>query len=335
MGLLDILRQGFHVHCEAVVHRGDLDEARRCAPALAHALDGVVRAAVALMHLDRLRARGEREQLVAQTDAEQRHIGIEQRADHRHGIFAGRRRIARAVGEEHAVRLQRHDCVKAGLSRHHRHPRTGLHQIAEDIVLRAVIDRDHMRRRIPRRAAIAVAEPPEAALPAFLPLAGHADGKVHALQPRPRLGPLQQRGDIELAVRRMGDHRIGRARHADAAGERAGVDARQPDLAVPRQPLGETLDRAEVRRLGHILAHDTADRAFDLALDILGVRADIADMRKGESDDLRGVGGIGHHLLIAGHRGVEAHLAHGRTDGAKTLAPDHRAIGQNEDSRRA
>ncbi len=91
----------------------------------------------------------------------------------------------------------------------------------------------------------------------------------------------------------------------------------------------------EAGRRGHILAHDAADRAVDLRFNVLVIRADIADMREGEGDDLPGVGGIGHHLLIAGHRGVEAHLAHRAADRAEALAPDHGAIRQNEDSRRA
>ncbi len=133
----------------------------------------------------------------------------------------------------------------------------------------------------------------------------------------------------------MGDHRIGRAALADAAGERAGIDARQPDLAVAHHPVGEFLDGAEARRFGHILADNAADCAFDLAFNILAVRTDIADVREGEGDDLRGIGGIGQHLLIAGHRGVEAHLTHGCAHSPESPTPDHCPIGQNKDSGRA
>ncbi len=41
---------------------------------------------------------------------------VDQLLDHRHGIFAGRRRIAWAVGEKHAVGLQREDVLGAGLA---------------------------------------------------------------------------------------------------------------------------------------------------------------------------------------------------------------------------
>ncbi len=104
----------------------------------------MVRAAVALVHLDRPRPSRDGEQLVAEADAENRQVEPEQFADHRHRIFTRRRRIAGAVGQEHAVRLMRHDILDAGGGGQHRHPRPGAHEVAEDIVLRPVIHRDDM-----------------------------------------------------------------------------------------------------------------------------------------------------------------------------------------------
>ena len=46
-------------------------------------------------------------------------------------------------------------------------------------------------------------------------------------------------------------------------------------------------------------------------LGVLGVDAGVADVRIGQRDDLPAVRGIGEDFLIAGHRGVEHHLAHG------------------------
>jgi hypothetical protein len=53
-------------------------------------------------------------------------------------------------------------------------------------------------------------------------------------------------------------------------------------------------------------------------------------MREGEGDDLRRVAGIGHDLLIAGHRGVEADLADRLAFRAEAPAPDHAAVGQHQ-----
>src|SRR3546814_11329878 len=72
---------------------------------------------------------------------------------------------------------------------------------------------------------------------------------------------------------------------------------------------------------------------FRSRFDIIWVRADIADVRKGEIDDLAGIARVGHHFLIAGHRGVEAHLAHGCAFCAKAMSPQDRAVRQNEHAR--
>ncbi len=70
-----------------------------------------------------------------------------------------------------------------------------------------------------------------------------------------------------------------------------------------------------------------------IGLDVLFIGADIADMRKGEGDDLAGIGRIGEDFLIAGHGGVEADFADGLANGAEAEALDHRAVGQDEQRR--
>ena len=42
---------------------------------------------------------------------------------------------------------------------------------------------------------------------------------------------------------------------------------------------------------------------------IIGIDADIADMGIGQGDDLPGVGRVGQYFLVAGHGGIEYHLA--------------------------
>ena len=63
---------------------------------------------------------------------------------------------------------------------------------------------------------------------------------------------------------------------------------------------------------------------------VIGVRADIADVRKRESHDLRRVGRIGHDLLIAGHRGVETHLTHRRALGPESAPINHGAVRKDQ-----
>ena len=88
------------------------------------------------------------EQLVAEADAEQRLAGVEQLADHRRGVFGGRGGIAGAVGEEDAVGLERHHLVEGGGGGDDGDLRAGLDEVAEDVALRPVIDRDDVGARL-------------------------------------------------------------------------------------------------------------------------------------------------------------------------------------------
>jgi len=53
-------------------------------------------------------------------------------------------------------------------------------------------------------------------------------------------------------------------------------------------------------------------------------------MRKGEGDELPGIGRIGENLLIAGHRGVEADLADRLAFRAEAKTLQHGAVGEHE-----
>ena len=289
---------------------------------------------MALEHLGGLRTCRQAEHLVAEADAEQRHVALQQPLDHRHGILARRRRIAGAVRQEHAIGLQPHDLVQRGARRHHRHLRAGLCEIAENIVLRPVIDRDDMRLLV-SVLGIAMAQLPGPAAPILQHAARHAGDEVQAFEPAPFRGLLPQGVEIEFAARAVRDHGVGRAVQADTARQRARVHARQADLPMRATPVDEFVAGAEIGMRGDFLPHDAAQRAEAAALVVFLVRADIADMRESEGDDLAVIARIGQHFLIAGHRGVEADLAHRRSRGAEALAPDSGPIRQHEDAGRA
>ena len=113
---LDAARQALGLHDEAVVLAGDLDLAGQ------QVLDRVVGAPVAARHLARPPAERQRQQLVAEADAEDRLARGDQIAQHRHGICPGRRRVARAVRQEDAVRPVAQDILGRGGRRHHGDP---------------------------------------------------------------------------------------------------------------------------------------------------------------------------------------------------------------------
>ena len=73
---------------------------------------------------------------------------------------------------------------------------------------------------------------------------------------------------------------------ANEPGQAPRIDAAQPDDAVRFEPGIERLFGAVVGRLGRQAADDEAARGRGRRLDVLAVGADIADMRKGEGDDL-------------------------------------------------
>ncbi len=182
------------------------------------------------------------------------------------------------------------------------------------------------------RRVIPLAQSPNAAVPAIIHLRRHRDREVHAFQPRPRLRLCQERRYIERPRRRMRDHPVGRATTANPPRQRAGIDARQPDPPVLRHPRVEPLGRAEIAWPRHLLAHDDAHRVRVVRLEIVGIRADIADMRKGEGDHLPGKARVGHDLLITRHRGVETHFADRSTFRAEAMPPNHVARGEHQNA---
>jgi hypothetical protein len=146
-----------------------------------------------------------------------------------------------------------------------------------------------------------------------------------------------QRVQIELAVRRMRDHAIRHALVANERGEGAGVDAGNADDAARFQPRIEVAARAIVRGLGDVGLQNRAAcavrRRHVHGFDVFVVYADVSNMRKREGDDLAGIGGVGEDFLIAGHRGVEAHLADFGAGRAKAVTFENRAVSQHQQGR--
>jgi len=63
---------------------------------------------------------------------------------------------------------------------------------------------------------------------------------------------------------------------------------------------------------------------------ILGIDAGVAQFRVSEGDQLTDVAGIGDHLLIAGHAGVEHHFADGGSNRPEGKAAQQGAIRQHQ-----
>jgi hypothetical protein len=143
-----------------------------------------------------------------------------------------------------------------------------------------------------------------------------------------------QRLEVELPVRPVGDDDARRALLAHQPGQRSGVEAGDADAAIVAHPGREVGLGAEARRAGHRLADDAAQGMRVGGLDVLGIGADIADVREGEGDHLPRERRVGHDFLIAGHGGVEAQLADRFAFGAEPLPPGDSAVAKYQYARR-
>ena len=100
---------------------------------------------------------------------------------------------------------------------------------------------------------------------------------------------------------------------------------------VPATQEGvERLLRAPVARHVAELLHDEGRQIRPRRLVVLGIHADVPDLRVGHRHDLPGVGRIRQDLLVAGHARVEADLAARDALRAEGGAPVHGAVGERE-----
>ena len=121
---------------------------------------------------------------------------------------------------------------------------------------------------------------------------------------------------------RMGDHRRAacRARGCARVSARVSTPARpttpRRSIQVVEVGVGAPVGRRGRQRRGRSRRAPPSRPSRTICSMSSTVRADIADVREGEGDDLGHVGGVGQDLLVAGHGGVEADLAHRLADRA-------------------
>ena len=133
------------IHREAVIVRSDLHFVRDF---VQHRM---IRAAMSELQLVGFAAQRQAQNLMAQADAEDRHLPISLRTCA--AWYVERLRIARAVRQKHAVRLQRQHIFGRSSGRHHRHAAAHLHQPPQDVALDSEIVGDHVKARLGRRRA--------------------------------------------------------------------------------------------------------------------------------------------------------------------------------------
>ena len=92
---------------------------------------------------------------MTEADAEYRLAGFQYLFDHRNGVFASCRRVARTIGQKHTIRIVPHDVIKAGTGRNDRDMTALTGQTAQDVSFGTEINGNHpVRRRFLRAETV-------------------------------------------------------------------------------------------------------------------------------------------------------------------------------------
>ncbi len=141
---LHVLRQRFGIDREAVILRRDFDLSGL------QEFHRMIRAAMPELQLERLSAERQTENLMTETDAEDRLVGLRQVARVLDGVV-DRRRIARAVAQENAVHARGEHLFRRRRRGKHVHLTAVGHQAPEDVPLDAEVVRADAQRPLRMR----------------------------------------------------------------------------------------------------------------------------------------------------------------------------------------
>jgi hypothetical protein len=243
--------------------------------------------------------------------------------------------VTGAVRKENAVGLQFHDVLSGHLRRHDPDIAVMIDEKAQDILLDAeVVGSNAEFARVGNPAGFAHGFGPRRNSEldgAFLPAVGFLAGDVA----RELLSGHQRNlfGFVDQLVgwRAVGGHDAAkRTDVANVAYERARIDI--PDggnfvaIQIKLSGFGGAPVRRDLRKFADDKRFDIRTRRFF----IVKIRADIANVRIGEANDLAGVAGIGENFLITGEAGIENDFAAAARDGASRAAVKYAPVFQSE-----
>ena len=129
------------------------------------------------------------------------------------------------------------------------------------------------------------------------------------------------------------DGAIHRSAFPEVTNQGTGVDAGNADHAVLLQPGLQAALAAPVALGGGQLTGDHPAHMGSISLLIAAVDPGVTQLGVGEGDQLPGIAGVGHDLLVAGHTGVKDHFTQGRCFGAEGFTTQHQAIRQHKEGR--
>ena len=301
--------------------------------ALFGVLDGLVAAAVAELQLVGRSADGVRDDLVTETDAEDR-VGLDEIGHGFVGILQGGG-VAGAVGQEDAVGVEGADLGGRGAGREDVDVEAGSDEAAEDGGLGTeVIGRDaelggatlrlvEVRARDGEGLAIA-----GLGVEVIRSLAGDVLDEVGADGAGPGAGTLEGFFVGDAFGREAGLHHAGRTQ---LLGQRAGVDAFDAGDAILREPGAQVGGGAPVGDDGRKVADDETSDVRAGGFEVVFIDAVVPDLRCRQYNRLAAVGGVGEDLLIPGHVGREDYFRHGRRDRSDESAEKKGSVLEEEE----
>ena len=298
---------------EPVVVGGDLHLAGR---QVHHRL---VDAAVAVLELVRAESERPPEQLVAETDAEERNPTVEHLPQQ--GEVGGCR-VSWAVGEEHPVRparAHREDVLDGARRGQHVHLDARLRHERRRHALDPQVDRGDDMVPLPYRVDDVRMR------------RRHLPREVRPHHLRRGGDPLEQLAHRHTRPCPREDAHPHRPTLAQVPGQGTGVDAADPDDPLVAQLVLQGAGRPPARRAQRRVAHDVAGHPDAGRLIVLGVDSGVADVRRGHDDDLAVVARVGEGLLVAGHPGREHRLTDRLALGAVGLAMEGPPVLQDKD----
>ena len=126
------------------------------------------------------------------------------------------------------------------------------------------------------------------------------------------------------------DHPIHRTTFPEVTHQCTGIDTSDAHHLMGPHPVLQRVLAAPVAVQRSELPCDHATGVRLISLLVIGIDSGVAQFRVGKGDQLTVVAGIGEHLLVAGHAGVEDHFSDHGTAMAETMAREHGPIRQNE-----
>ena len=268
---------------------------------------GQAGAAVPVGQLERVAARGQRQQLVAEPDGEERRFAAKRA--HRLDALRADFGVARPVAEQHAVRPVGEDGLGRRVLRVNRDRAAAALQLGEQLGGRAVIQQRYAAARVGRFVK------------RFFLDADAGDGVAD--------GVAVQR--VHIHGRRVGaDAGVHRALVAQDGGQAAGIDPADAGDVRLLQIVAERPLRAEVGGRAAELADDHAERVDAAALEVGGDQPAVPDSRKGEQQKLAVIVGVGQGFVAADHRGGEHQLADGVALAADALALENLPVAEQK-----